>query len=199
MDLVSPTAPVARGEHDQAGVRTVRAVELAAVDDPRVAVVHGRDAGRLRVRPRLGLREGEGGEHLAGRAARHPPLALLLGSEVVDRAGAERRVRRHGDRGGAADAGQLLDHDGIGHVVEPGATDLLREGHAHEAQLGELRKGLVGKALLLVQRRRQRGHFGESEIADHGPDLEVLLPEEGARYRGGRSFDGRHGASPGGA
>ena len=108
-------------------------------------------AGRARVRACRRLGEAEGGELAPAREVGQPLPLLLLGSEEQKRHRPERGVRGDRDRHGGVDPRQLLDRDGVGERVAPRATVLLRDGDAHEAELGQLGDDLVREAVLAVE------------------------------------------------
>ena len=120
------------------------------------------------------LGQPERGELLAGGEVGQPLLLLLLGAVEEDRHRPERRVRGHRDRDRRVDPRQLFDRDRIGERVGPGAAVLLRERHAHQPELGQLRDQLVREAVLAVELLGGRRDPLLGELANGGADELVL-------------------------
>ncbi len=74
----------------------------------------------------------------------------------------------------AQDAGNLLDDDGVGDVIEAGAAFGFGKGHAGEAEFGGLAKGFAGEMSGLVDFASERFYFGFGELA-HGFLQELLF------------------------
>jgi hypothetical protein len=91
-----------------------------------------------------------------------------------DRHRAERGVRRHRDCHRRVDPRQLLDGDRVGERVGSGAAVLLRERHAHQTELGQLRYELVREAVLAVELRGDRSDPLLRELANGRPNELVL-------------------------
>ena len=86
-------------------------------------------------------------------------------------------MRGHRDRHRRVDPRQLLDGDRVRERVGPGAAVLLREGHAHQAELGELGDQLVREAVLAVELGGYRRDPLLGELAD-GRANELVLGRE---------------------
>ena len=136
-----------------------------------------RRAGRAGVGACAGLGQAERGESPSRREPRQPLLLLLLGAEEVDRHRPERGVRGDGDRHGRVDARQLLDRDRVRERVRAGAAVLLRDRHAHQPELGQLRDQLVREASLAVELLGDRRDPRLRELP-HGAADELLLLAE---------------------
>ena len=72
-------------------------------------------------------------------------LFLFVGAEAMDRIAVERILDGEDDAGGGAAAGDFLDDDGVGDVVEAGAAFGFGEGDAGEAEFGGFAKRARGK------------------------------------------------------
>ena len=83
-------------------------------------------------------------------------------------------VRRDGDGDRRVDTRQLLDRDRVGDGVGAGAAVLLRDGHAHEAELGELLDELVREPVLAVELAGDGRNPLLGELA-HGAAQELVL------------------------
>src|SRR5438270_12248775 len=87
---------------------------------------------------RSGLRLGQrkGGQRLPGGERRQPTTLLLLAPEVQDRLGPNRAMDVENSGGAGREAGDLLDEDRKGDVVQAGAAIRFGNQHSHQAQLG---------------------------------------------------------------
>src|SRR5207247_2881831 len=90
---------------------------------------------------------------IAVRQARQPIRLLCGRREEGDVVGAERVVGPHGDADGGVAAVQLLDDEGVGDVVEPGAAVLLGYERAEESEGTQLGDDRVGKLVALAEGR----------------------------------------------
>ena len=138
----------AREQHQDVGARRERAPGLRAVDQPAaVGLRRARgDAGDVTAEVRFG--DGDGGQDLARRQSREPPLLLLAGAALHERA---RQDLRTGDQR-AADAegapGEFLgrhDHAQVLRLAARGeAAELLGHRETEAAELGESRDHRLG-------------------------------------------------------
>ena len=188
-----PSSLRARAGGDDVGARLAGVGDepLAAVDDP-LALRVGRPFGpALAVGPSkravvlrpagvgAGARLGEAvrADDLAARHRDEVAVLLLLGAREVQRAAAERRVRRDDQPERAPDAPDLLDRDRVGERVHAGAALVLGDRDAEPAHLAEppddLDRELVLALVLLDDRRDLLLH----EVADRRPEQLVLRGE----------------------
>ena len=86
-------------------------------------------------------------------------------------------MRCHRDRNGGVHAGQLLDGDRVRKRVGAGAAVLLRNRHAHQAELGHAGDELVGKAALAVELLGDGRYAFAREVAHRRANELVLLVE----------------------
>jgi hypothetical protein len=131
------------------------------------------------VGPCARLRDPERADQLAPDPGDEPALLLLLGAELPD--------RRHGDLGVRSDAGrdaaaaararELLDPDGVVHVVAPLAAVLGLELEAQEAELTAAVVELAGKLARLLPLLDVRGDLLSDEAPHRLAQLLVLLRE----------------------
>ena len=170
------------GRHDvRAGLAGVGDEPLRAVDDPRAAVgslfVAGRRPGAAGVAAGAGLGQPVGAEDVAPGHGHEVARDLVGRAGEMERAAAEARVGRHDQAEAAPDPADLLDRDGVGQRVEPGAAFLLRERDAqpaHRAQAVDDRTREAPRLLVLVDDRSDLGHH---EIADGFAQERVLRRE----------------------
>ena len=182
----------ARGEGDVLRHAAVRDVDLRAVDAPAAVDLLGPGLRARGVRAGVGLGEPERADRLALRHRHQEPQLLLLGAVAVDRAAAERDVRRQRDAGRAAGARDLLDRDRVGQRVEAGAAVLLGERQPEEAQLGHLLHDVGGELLALVEVARTRRDHLVGEFARHLAHLVVFVVQQ--QHRRSAPFRSRGGA-----
>jgi hypothetical protein len=132
----------------------VRDPLLRPGDRPAVAVLDRRRTQRAGIRSRLRLGEREGADLLAARERWHEVLLLLVGAEGEYRQ--RDRTRVDGDRHTDARVGsrKLLEHEDVADKVGAGTPVLLRNAHAEQARLAELRQQLPREAVRAVPRRR---------------------------------------------
>ena len=140
----------------------------------------GRPLARRRARAArvgAGLRLGQAvrAEHLALRHRHQPALLLLRRAGQVQRAAAEAGVRRDDDAERAPDAGELLDGDGVGERVEPGAALVLGIGMPRRPIGPSIADDIAGEAALMLVlvddglRPRARRSRGWSRAAGRAP------------------------------
>ena len=171
-----PPLRIGLGEDDvHIGERGVGDEHLRSVEGVPVGVRRGRGGARAGIGARAGFGQGESAQAAPGRHVMQVLVLLSLGSELEDRPGGERGVRRHYDSGARARPRYLLDRDYVAHVIRSGATLLLRVGHAHEVHLGQLRQELVRETVVAVEFGRDRRHLGLGELPDRVPDQLLLI------------------------
>ena len=100
---------------------------FCAVDDVAVALANGLRGERRRVRAGLRLGQRVASDFFAARERHEEFLFLLVRAEAMDRIAIQRILHGKNHAGGSADAGNFLDHDGVGDVVEPRAAFGFRE------------------------------------------------------------------------
>ena len=86
-------------------------------------------------------------------------------------------MRGHRDRDGGVDPRQLLDRDRVRERVGAGAAVLLRDGDAHQPELGHLLDELVREAVFAVELRGNGLDPLGRELA-HGAAQELVLVRE---------------------
>ena len=187
MKALTPRAPGVLGSvrAKRRNVPAKRAVEMNCFVPempPAVAV-------RLRSRPQrssvgagLGLRERERPDHLAAGQRRNEARPLLVGAEVEDRQryGARMHADRHPHAG--VRPGDLLEDEDVRDEVRARAAVLLRDAHAHQAELGELAEDLLREVVLAIPLRRVRLDLGRSEVARDRLDVPLLRSELEVHY-----------------
>src|SRR5215831_16174064 len=168
----------ARGEHDHAGHRAVRDVDLGAIHPPAVLLTHGSGLRAGSVRARVGLGETEGAENFSLCETRHEAALLLFGAGVEDGRGPERDVRGEGNPGRGAGRRDLLHRDQVRARVEPGPPVFLREGQTEKAQFRHLTEGLVRELARAIDGSRARRHHFGGEPRRGLAYLEVLFRQK---------------------
>ncbi len=118
---------------------------------------------------------------LARAQLRQPALLLLLGAPAHDRRAHQRGLHRDDGAHRRAAAADLLDHDRVGQVVEPGAAVLARDDRAEVALVGDLAHQLGVEVVVAVVLARARD--------------DLLVGERRARSRGSAAAR-RTGRSP---
>ena len=151
-------AGIGLGE-DQGDVGDVahRDPHLVAADRPARVGLRGAGAEARRVRPGVGLREGEAAERLSRAQAWEPLALLLLGAPALDRSGDERGLHRDDRPRGRVGAPDLLHDQRVAQVVEAAAAVLLGDRCAEVAHLAEHRGELAVEAagaVVLADARR---------------------------------------------
>ncbi len=128
----------------------VRYPVLGAVQDEGVGllVVDGGRADRGRIRPGLGLGQGEGGDHLARRELREPLPLLFLRAVEQQALQADRLVAADQDPEGGVGAADLFRHAAVRRGRESVAAVRLRNRHTERAELRQPADDLRGHAFL---------------------------------------------------
>ncbi len=186
------------------GLARVRDEALPAVEDPGAPVRAVLPPGR---RPRAagvgaGARLGQpvGADRPPARERHEVPRLLLVGPGQHERAAAERGVRGDDEAERAPHAPDLLDRDGIGERVHPGAAPRLGDRDAEPAHLADPAHDLDREAPLPLVLVDQRRDLGLHEVADGAPEQLVLGRK--VEVHGRRVTRGIHGpaaCAPGGA
>src|SRR4051794_6515882 len=140
---------------------------LPAAEHPLVAVPPRGGADLVRVRPGVGLGDGEGHRERTVGQARQPALLLLLGAEPADHGAADGRGDDHHQQRAARRTQLLQDQRQLDHPAAPAAV-LLGNVDPEEAGLADPGPQFVGVA------------------AGAGLPQEVLLPVPGAQVGHGR-------------
>ena len=90
------------------------------------------------------------------------------------------------DRDRDADAGvgtrELLQHEGVGEEVRACAAVLLRDAHAHQPQLGQLRVEVAREMVIAVPVRCVRRDLRVRELACERLDLPLVVGELEVHY-----------------
>ena len=102
---------------------------------------------------------------LAVSERNQPAFFLLLASEQVERACAQRDMRGQRDRRRRIRTGDLHDGQRIGYVVPARAAPLFGKRQTHEAELRHLAHELVREFFVRVVGLGSRSHFFAREIA----------------------------------
>ena len=130
--------------------------------------------------PRLGQRERR--ELVALGERRHEPLDLLVRAVREDRQRARAGVHGDGDPDAGVSPRELLEHQDVAEEVGAGATDLVGDADAHQAELAELGEHVPGKDVLAIPLRRPRGDDVVGEARGELADLALLVGELVAAY-----------------
>ena len=159
------------GDHDhEIGELAVRDEGFGAVDDPMVAVHHGRGLDRLQVGARARLGHGDGRDQFAGAGLGNPLLLLLLGAVVEQVGDHDVVVQREGGTGGQR-ASLLLDHDGAVEEIGAHAAIGLRHRHAQKPLLAGLAPQVARHDPLLLPLHVEGRHFllekAPAGVAEH--------------------------------
>ena len=189
MNALISAAPSSRvpgpgGDDVRARLAGVGDEALAAVEDPGPAVgpvlePRGRP-GPARIAAGARLGQAVRADDLAPGHRHEEALLLLVRAGQVERAAAEARVGGDDQPERAPHPADLLDRDGVGQGVEPGAALVLGDRDAQPAELADPADDLgreAPRALVLVDDRRD---LGEHEVADRVAQEDVLR----ARGRG---------------
>ena len=128
-------------EHEDRRASGERAPGLRAVHLPAALDLAGRGRDRRDVAAEVGLGDRDGGQRLAGRQPRQPPLALGLGAAVHEGAGEDLGSRDQRAADAERAPGELLGGDDHAEVVAraPGGEPAvgLRDAQPEAAELGE--------------------------------------------------------------
>ena len=151
---------------------------LAAIDDPRAAVgtvlvARGRPR-PARIAARAGLGQPVGADDLAPRHRDEVALLLLGRAGEVERSAAEARVGRDDQPERAPHPTDLLDRDGVGQRVQPGAALVLGDRDAQPAELADAPDDLGREAPLAFVLVDDRRDLGQHEVADRVAEQDVL-------------------------
>ncbi len=103
------------------------------------------------VRACLRLGERVAADFFAARVRQKELLFLFVGAEAVDGIAVEGILHGENHAGGSAAAGNLFDHDGVGDVIEAGATLRFGKSNACEAEFGGFLESRAGKMARLIQ------------------------------------------------
>ncbi len=181
MKLVMPLLPGpgvgAGGDGEDLADAGMGDEDLGAVQDEMVALVDGGGGRPAGVAAGARLGQAEPAQHLAGGEQRDVPPLLLLGPEFDDGRGAQVGMGADGERVAGIDLGQLVDGDVVGELVHPGPAELLRPGHAEQAEFAHFADVVPGKFRGAIEFAGDRGHLLPGELADHVAHLLVLLAE----------------------
>src|SRR6185503_18832929 len=101
-------------------------------------------------------------------------VLLVLRAGEVQRAAAERRMRRDDQPERAPDPPDLLDRDGVGEGVHPRPALVLGDRDAEPAHLAEALDDLDGKLVLALVLLDDRRDLLLQEVADRGAEQLVL-------------------------
>jgi hypothetical protein len=106
---------------------------------------------------------------------RHEELLLVVVPEREDRRRAQRGVGGHRDGVAGVELRQLLDHEDVGHVVEPHAAQLARDRHAEPSRLSHRLDVVPGELRPLVEVARHRLDSLVSESANRLLEAYVVV------------------------
>ena len=132
--------------------------------------------GGIRARLRFGQREG--GQLLPLGQVRQPAPLLLLGAKDDDGLGAHRVVDVEDDRGAGAEAGDFLDEDREGYMVEAGTAIGVGHQDAEQPEPGSLVDQVAGELAVVVDRLGARLHLTLGEFPHERAHL-LLFGAEG--------------------
>ena len=160
--------------HDDGHVRILAAGNelFRAVDDVIAAVARGRGAQGRGIAARVRFRQAKRPQHGALRQ-RPQPLFLLCVIRIHHGDAAHGAIIHGNDGRRAAITGSdFFQYQGQRHVVEAGATERFRHGHAKGAQRGQFLQFFLGEMMFLVP----AGRIGRQALArktaqrflDHG-------------------------------
>jgi hypothetical protein len=135
----APATDACRGRrehHQHIGRLGIRDPYLATSDPVSVSVPLGRRALLAGVRTGVRRRQREGAECLAGRQPPEPPIALHRAAKVCHQLCDQGIVHREDDRECRAGARDLLDGEGVAHVVMSNAAVGRVNGDPHQSARG---------------------------------------------------------------
>ena len=91
---------------------------------------------------------------------------LLFCAKAMDGIAVKRVLHREDYAGRGAAAGNLLDDDAVGDVIEPGVALRFGERNPREAELGGFLERFAGEAARFIDLLGQRLYFGFGEFAN---------------------------------
>ena len=150
---------------------------LGAVDDVTVAFADSPGGKRGGVRARLRLGQPIATDLFAAGEGSQETLLLLFASEAVDGPAIEGVLDGEDHAGGSADAGKLLDHDGVTCMVEPRPAIGFGNGDTGETERGGLAEIFTWELSGFVDLARAGANFGFCEFA-HGLAEQLLVVGE---------------------
>ena len=154
----------ARGHEVEVSVHAVGDEELAAMDDPAIAIAPRCAAHARHVRARAGLSDGHGRDGLAAGDARHPARQLLRRAGVVKVRCGHVGVHEHGDDEAAKRAlRQRLGEHQVGHRVRAATAMLGRKHQAEQAGLAHAAQHLARHAAGVFPGQRMGLDFARDE------------------------------------
>ena len=131
-------------DDDEIGDRALADEPLRPIDDVRVAVPRGRGPCGRRVRPRLGLGQGERDELLAAGELREPACLLVVAAGQRDREAAE-LLDGEDEPGRRTGAAQLLHGETDRQQLPAQAAVLGRERQGEDVVIGEEPAHVLGE------------------------------------------------------
>src|SRR5438270_3637480 len=133
---------------------------------------------------RSGLRLGQrkGGQRLPGGERRQPATLLLLAPEVQDRLGPNRAMNVENAGGTGSEAGDLLDEDRKGDVVQAGAAIRFGYQHPHQAQLGGFVDEIPWELVVMIDGLRAGLDLAQGKVMDELADVFLLGAEREIHY-----------------
>ena len=201
-DALLPLLGAGEREHDENFAhRALGDEHLRAIEDPGASLADRGGAQRGGVGSAARLGQTPGRELLSGSDVGNVLLAQFLAAEAEQVGSAEAVVRGDGERQGAVEAGDLLDHHGDRDGVEGRSSQLLGHRHSQQAQLSQLRDDLARESLFAVPLLRVRLDLPQAEVADHRDELSLAfgrleVHQETRLQCSGRSASARRGQSP---
>ena len=141
-----------------------------------------------RIAPGAGLGQAIGTDHRALRHRDQEALLLLMRAGEVKRPAAEARVGRDDQPERSPDAADLLDGDGVGERVEPGAALVLGDRDAQPAELADAADDLDREPSLALVLVDDRCDLGQHEVADGVAQQGVFGRE--VEVHGARAYTG---------
>ena len=172
----APGADVRRGDgEDHIGVRLWRVgdEDLAAVEQPVVALVNGSSFRTAGIGAGVGFRQAKSADLFSPRQGNQIFLLLLLGAEGKDGPRAQRYVGRQDHTRSTVHPGQLFHSNGIAENVQSHAAVFLGIRQAEPTQLPHFPYGLGGKFVLLIQHKSNGLDLLLREFTDLGTQFFV--------------------------
>ncbi len=159
---------VGAGEQDaEIGNGAVRDELLGAVHDVGIANAARRRREAASVAARLRLRERVAAEDGSRRQAGKVASLLRLGAEVEDGTDAQAGVGAEDDGVAGVCDSELFRDEGEADVIGARAAVQFGNRDAQQSEFAHALGGRHGKAVVAVVSRRNRGHFGTSELPHH--------------------------------